>query len=180
MLGDHKKLILIGTAVFCLLSILYVMLATPKYQATAVVQVERKTPTVPGLATNVTSDADAGGQSPAATEIQLLTSRQVLGQAADALHLDIQSQPTRFPVIGNFIARTFSPDAPGAVAEPWFGLSRYGWGGDRVDIAKLQVPDDLIGAKLQLVAGENGHYTLVDDDGNTLAQGVVGQPASGS
>src|SRR6476619_1265233 len=176
MLGDHKKLILFGTALFCLLSILYVVLATPRYEATAVVQVERTTPTVPGVA--AATDGDASAQSPAATEIQLLTSRQVLGQAADALHLDIQTQPKRFPVIGNAVARTFSPDAPGAVAEPWFGLSRYGWGGDRVDIARLQVPDDLVGAKLQLIAGENGHYTLADDDGNALAKGVVGQPTS--
>lgn len=178
MLGDHKKLILIGTAVFCLLSILYVVLATPQYEATAVVQVERKTPTVPGLPTDLASDTDA--QSPAATEIQLLTSRQVLGQAADALHLDIQTQPKRFPLIGNFVARTFSPDAPGAVAEPWFGLSGYGWGGEKVDIAHLQVPDDLIGAKLQLVAGDRGHYALTDEDGNALVQGVVGQPATGN
>jgi tyrosine-protein kinase Etk/Wzc len=178
MLGDHKKLILIGTAVFCLLSIVYVVLATPEYEATAVVQVERKTPTVPGLPTDLASDTDA--QSPAATEIQLMTSRQVLGQAAEALHLDIQTAPTRFPVIGNFVTRTFSPDTPGAVAEPWFGLSRYGWGGEHLDIARLQVPDDLVGAKLELIAGENGRYTLADDDGNTLVSGVVGQPATGN
>jgi tyrosine-protein kinase Etk/Wzc len=178
MLGDHKKLILIGTAVFCLLSILYVILATPQYEATAVVQVERKTPTVPGLPTNLASDADS--ESPAATEIQLLTSRQVLAQAADTLHLDIQTQPRRFPVIGTFVARTFSPDAPGSVAQPWFGLSSYGWGGEKVDIAHLQVPDDLVGAKLQLVTGENGRYTLEDEGGNALVHGVIGQPASGN
>ena len=180
MLGDHKRLILLGTAVFCLLSILYVVLATPRYEATAVVQVERKTPTVPGLPTDLASDAESGGESPAATEIQLLTSRQVLSQASDALHLDIQSTPKRFPVIGNFVNRVFSPDAPGAVAAPWFGLSSYGWGGEKLDVARLQVPDDLIGTKMTLVAGEGGRYTLDDQDGNPLVHGVVGQPANGN
>ena len=40
-LGEHKRLILLGTAVFLALSVLYVVLATPQYEATAVVQVER-------------------------------------------------------------------------------------------------------------------------------------------
>ncbi|HSR65396.1 MAG TPA: GNVR domain-containing protein, partial [Xanthomonadaceae bacterium] len=177
MLGDHKKLILLGTAVFCLLSILYVILATPKYQATAVVQVERKTPTVPGLPPNIATE-DSPGDTAAATEIQLMTSRQVLGQALQDLHLDIQAQPERFPVLGSFIARHFSPDAPGEVARPLFGLARYGWGGEKIEIGRLDVPAPLVDAPLALVAGEGGRYVLEDENGGTLVQGVVGQPAA--
>ena len=177
MLGDHKKLILLGTAVFCLLSILYVILATPKYQATAVVQVERKTPTVPGLPPNIATE-DSPGDTAAATEIQLMTSRQVLGQALQDLHLDIQAQPERFPVLGSFIARHFSPDAPGEVARPLFGLARYGWGGEKIEIGRLDVPAPLVDAPLALVAGEGGRYVLEDENGGTLVQGVVGQPAT--
>ena len=179
MLGDHKKLVLIGTAVFCLLSIAYVLLATPKYEATAVIQVERKTPSVPGLPPNLAIE-DSTGDTDAATEIQLITSRQVLGQALDALHLDIQAQPERFPVFGSFIARHYSPSAPGAVAGPWMGLDKYGWGGEKIEIGKLDVPNSLVDTQLSLIAGEGGRYTLEDGDGNALLQGVVGQPATGS
>ncbi len=178
MLGDHKRTILIGTALFCLASILYVVLATPRYEATAVVQVERKTPTVPGLATN--GEGAISGEAPASTEIQLLTSRRVLGQAVEDLGLDVQVQPARFPVFGNFLARNYDGDAPGAVAEPWFGLSRYDWGGARLQVAEMEVPQSLVDVPLTLVAGEGGAYTLYDHDGAPLVTGNAGSKAEGS
>jgi tyrosine-protein kinase Etk/Wzc len=78
-LGDHKRLILMGTALFALMAVLYVVLATPQYEANAVVQVEKKMPTVPGLSRNSSADTPMPQDAPASTEIQLLTSRQVLG-----------------------------------------------------------------------------------------------------
>ena len=178
-LGDYKRLILFGTVGFFIASVLYVLLATPKYEANAVVQVERRTPTVPGLSIDPATQAPAAHDSPATTEIQLLTSRHVLGEAVRNLELDIQAKPARFPVIGDFVARNYQPDRPGAVAAPWFGLSRYGWGGEQLQIARLDVPDELVGAPLQLVAGERGRYTLFDGDGVPLVNGVVGKAVTG-
>lgn len=179
-LGDHKRLILIGTTVFLLASILYVVLTTPSYEANAVVQVERRTPTVPGLATNVNAPAPTSQESPASTEIQLLTSREVLSEAVDKLNLDIQIEPSRFPIIGNFMSRRFDPASPGALAAPWMGLRRYGWGGEQLQFGKLLVPDTLIDVPMQLVAGTQGHYILRDDAGHQLLEGQVGEVATGS
>ena len=177
-LGDHKRLILLGTAFFLALSIAYVVLATPEYEANAVVQVEKSTPAVPGL--NSASGQAAGPQDAlASTEIQLLTSRQVLSEALDDLDLDIRIEPARFPLIGNFIARRYDPAQPGEVASPWFGLNRYGWGGERLQIARLDVPSMLTDVPLRLVAGEKGHYTLLDGNGNRLLEGRVGEVSSG-
>jgi tyrosine-protein kinase Etk/Wzc len=173
--GDHKKLIAFGTLMFLLASLLYVVLATPMYEATATVQVERRTPTFPGLSANSAAQS-ASAESPAATEIQLLTSRSVLSEALDNLDLDVQVRPARFPVFGNYIARNHPTDS-GDVAEPWFGLNRYGWGGDRVDIARLDVPENLIDQPLRLVAGDANRYTLYGPDGDALISGIVGQPA---
>lgn len=39
---DHRKLIISVTAVFTMLAILYALLATPVYQADALVQIEQK------------------------------------------------------------------------------------------------------------------------------------------
>ncbi len=175
ILNDHKKLILIGTALFFLASVLYVMIATPKYQANAMVQVERSAPSVVGQPSGRLSDMTG---SQAVTEIPLLTSRSSLGEAVDNLNLDIQVQPQRFPLIGEFIARKYSPDRPGAVASPLLGLDRYGWGGEELAIFQLEVPDAFVGEPLVLVAGEAGQYTLFDEDDNPLAQGRVGQLAS--
>ena len=179
-LGDHKRLILIGTALFFLASVLYVLLATPTYEANAVVQVERKTPTVPGVSTTGSTQMQLGAESAAATEIQLLTSRRVLGEAMEDLDLDVQVEPARFPLIGSFMARHFRPTRAGDVAEPMFGLDRYGWGGEQLDVTRLDVPDELIGAPLQLVAGDDGGYTLFDEGGNVLLRGRVGETASGN
>ena len=113
-LADSKKLILFGTLMFLLASVLYVVLATPKYEATATVQVERRAPTFPGLSQNAAVQATSA-ESPAATEIQLLTSRSVLSEALDNLDLDVHVQPARFPVFGNYVARNFVPERTGDV-----------------------------------------------------------------
>jgi tyrosine-protein kinase Etk/Wzc len=176
-IGDHKRLILFGTAFFLLLSILYVVLVTPRYEANAVVQVERRTPTVPGLTTTSATQMPTTSESSAATEIQLLTSRRVLSQALNELGLDVKVQPARFPMIGDYVARHFEPDHVGAVASPWFGLERYGWGGERLEMGRLDVPDRLLDKPLTLVAHEAGSYTLLDGDGNALLDGQVGKLA---
>ena len=48
-LKDNKWRIIIIIAVFIALSVVYAMLATPIYQASAMVQVEQKVPDLPGL-----------------------------------------------------------------------------------------------------------------------------------
>jgi tyrosine-protein kinase Etk/Wzc len=175
-LGDHKRLILAGTAAFFLASLMYVVLATPKYEATAVVQVERKVAAFPGLNSNPAGQMPATTEAPAATEIQLLTSRSVLGEALANLDLDVQVEPARFPGVGNFIARHYTQDHPGDVASPWFGLSRYGWGGEKLEFARLDVPPHLVDTPMTLIAGAGGSYTLLDQEGNALLQGQAGRP----
>jgi len=178
ILADHKWPILIGTALFFLIGVLYVLVATPTYQSTAVVQVEKKVPNVPGQ--NPGTQATVATTAQAATEVPLITSRRILGQAVENLGLDIEVKPSRFPLIGDFIARSFRMERPGEVAPPWLGFDRYGWGGEQLKIRRLEVPDALLDTALHLVAGETGRYTLLDDRGNALVQGQVGQPASGN
>ena len=179
-LGDYKRLILAGTVAFFLASLLYVVLATPRYEATAVVQVERKTPTFPGLGNNQAAQLPVPAEAPAATEIQLLTSRSVLGEALGNLELDVQVDPARFPMFGGFVARHYASSHPGEVASPWFGLSRYGWGGEQLKFSRLDVPAELVDVPLKLVAGTAGAWALYDGNGNQLLEGQVGQPARGN
>jgi tyrosine-protein kinase Etk/Wzc len=176
-LVDHKWLIIVVTAVFLVLSVAYAILATPVYQANALVQVEQKVPDLPGLSA-ITQTLGASS-SEATTEIAIITSRSVLGKAVDNLGLNVVVTPHRFPLIGGFIARHYSPDKPGDVASPWLGISRDDWGGSELDVFQLDVPDRLLGKKLTLIAGERGAYTLLDDDDNLLLHGLVGQVAKG-
>ena len=174
---DHKWLIGIVTGVFLVLSVAYALLATPIYQANALVQVEQKVPDLPGLSA-ITQTLGASN-SEATTEIALITSRTVIDKAVDNLNLNVVATPYRFPLIGGFMARRYSPAKPGDVASPWLGISRDGWGGEQLDVFQLNVPDNLLGRSLTLIAGEHGAYSLLDDNSNILLLGQVGQIATG-
>ncbi|WP_426702073.1 polysaccharide biosynthesis tyrosine autokinase [Rhodanobacter sp. Col0626] len=173
---DHKWLIIIVTSMFLVISVAYALLATPIYQANAVVQVEQKVPELPGL--SAISQTLGASSSEATTEIALITSRSVIGQAVNNLGLLVTATPHHFPLIGDFIARRYSPTRPGAVAAPMLGMNSYDWGGSSLDIFQLNVPAALQGKTLTLVAGEHGAYTLLDVDDNILIKGQVRQSIS--
>jgi tyrosine-protein kinase Etk/Wzc len=177
-LSDHKWLIGIITGIFVLLSIAYAMLTTPIYQATSVVQVEQKVPSLPGLSALTQT---LGAASPeATTETALITSRMVLGAAVDELKLAIEAHPRRMPIIGKYFARRYAANNPGLVSPPLFDKVEYDWGGSKLEIFQLDVPDNLLDQPLTLIAGRNGAYELVDADENILVSGKVGQSASGN
>lgn len=170
-LADNKWLIAGVTTAFFLAGAGYATLATPIYQADALVQVEKKSAGIPGL-----SDLGEmfGAETKAVTEIELIKSRSVIGAAVDNLKLDIKAEPVRFPLVGDWLARRFVPSVPGETAEPLFGLGSYAWGGERIKVFDLVVPPELVGQALELVAGETGQFTLAHQ-GKVLAEGRVGE-----
>ena len=170
---DHKWLIAGVTGAFMVAGVAYALLATPVYQATALIQVEAKKNDPLGF-----SDISSmlGKESPSATEIELIKSRKNIGAAVDNLKLDIEVEPNYFPLIGEFMARRFKPDAENIVANPLLGMNSFAWGGEHLKLANLQLPEDLLGTDLTLVAGEGGSFTLLDEDGNILVKGQIGQP----
>jgi len=169
---DHKWLIAAVTGAFMVAGVAYAVLATPVYQANALLQVEAKKNDLLGF-----SDVSSmlGKESPSATEIELIKSRAVIGKTVDNLKLDIVIQPMYFPVVGEFLARRFQNKNPGEIADPLLGLNSFAWGGESLKIFKLDLPDSQLGKKLTLTAGENGHYTLLDEDDNVLAASQAGQ-----
>lgn len=176
-LKDNKWRIIIITAFFIVLSVIYALTATPIYQASAMVQVEQKVLDLPGLS-SLTQTLNE--ESPmATTESDLITSRMVVGGAVNKLNLTIQASPRRFPIFGNFIARHYDAKNPDKVAPALLGMAGYDWGGAKLDIFQLDVPDDLLDKPLQLTAGEDGIYVLQDDADNVLVVGRVGQSSSG-
>jgi capsular exopolysaccharide family len=177
VLLDHKWWIVAITAVFFALSVAYVLLAPPVYRAQAMVQVESKMPAIPGLS-DLTSLS--GDSSTATTEIALLTSRSVVGTAVEQLHLDIVVEPNWFPLFGKAVARRFQPASPGEVAPPRLGLNSYAWGGERLQIQRLEVPESLVGETLTLeVADPAGTYLIRGPEGEELVRGKVGETAQG-
>src|SRR5512141_409981 len=86
---DHKWLIIAVTGLFTVASVGYALLATPIYRASAIVQVEQKMPGLPGL--DDLAQTLGTSTSQAVTEIALLTSRSVVGQAVHNLGLEVDA-----------------------------------------------------------------------------------------
>ena len=169
---DHKWLIAGVTGVFMAAGVAYALLATPVYQATALIQVEAKKNDMLGF-----SDIGSmlGKESPSATEIELIKSRKNIGAAVDNLKLDIEIEPNHFPLIGEFVARRFKQDAENSVANPLLGMNSFAWGGEELKLSDLTLSQELLGTNLTLVTGEAGDFSLFDEDNNLLVQGLVGQ-----
>lgn len=180
VLIDRKWWILGITGLFFVISVAYALLATPVYQAQSMVQVESKMPSIPGLS-DLSSLGMGATSSASTTEVALITSRAVIGDAVDALQADIAVEPKRFPLVGEFFARRFRGDQADAVAPPRFGASSYGWGGETLQVVGLDVPPFLVGEVLTLTAGETpSTFTLHGPDGASLLQGTAGTEAEGS
>lgn len=179
LLVDRKWMIAAVTGACFLAAVAYALLAPPVYQAQAIVQVESKLPSIPGLS-DLSSLGLGTASSEATTEIALITSRSVIGSAARDLKLDIDVAPRRFPLIGDFLARRYAPERPGAVAAPVLGMDGYGWGGEVLDVFSLDVPAPLLETELELRAGDRpGTFTLHDEDGRLLLRGAEGGLARG-
>lgn len=172
---DSKWIIIGITAFFCVVGVAYALLATPIYQANALVQVEEKKGGMAALGGMGEMSEMFGGTSAAVTEIELLKSRAVLGKAVENLKLDIIVERNYFPLVGHFLSRRFQPVSAGDVASPVFGLNSYAWGGEKLDIFQLEVPKAYLGKPLTLRADGNGNYTLLNDDDETLLSGQVGE-----
>ena len=146
--------------------------ATPVFRSDAVVQVER---TNRGMST--LEELAPSNELPSETEIEIIRSRFLLGTVVDSLDLQISAQPRWFPIVGAAIARRHTGSKP---ASAWLGFSRYAWGGERIDVRRLDLPERIVGASLRLVALQNGSYRLQDAAGALLVQGEVGKAASGT
>lgn len=169
---DRKYFIILFTAMFAIIGVAVAILSTPIYKATALIQVEESSPSVPGL------DDMAGmfeSSSEAVTEIELLKSRSVIGEAVDTLKLNIIAEPKLFPVIGGKIYRGFVAEQPNELASPLLGASSYAWGGESINVFRFDVPKALEGEEFELVTEKNNHYKLVNPDGETVLTGTVGQ-----
>ena len=99
---DHRKLIVAITAGFTVIAVFYALLATPIYQANALIQVEQKQGnTILSNLSQILPDS----QPQSAPEMSLLQSRMILGKTVDDLGLQTHIRQKFFPLVGKGIAR---------------------------------------------------------------------------
>lgn len=172
LLDEWRWIAAIAFAVF-FVAALYAFSATPVYRTNALVQVEEKETGIGGIEELSTL---LSGETPTEAEIEIIKSRAVLLKAIEQEDLDIRVEPLRFPLIGGFMVRRYEGEGP---ADAWLGLDSFAWGGERLQVDRLEVDRALEGEELTLVAGENGRYVLLGPDGEPLLEGRAGEAAEG-
>ncbi|WP_420993039.1 polysaccharide biosynthesis tyrosine autokinase [Cupriavidus sp. 30B13] len=173
-LHDHAGMILGATAGAALCGAIYAWSLPAVYQADALVRPESGKWSGHG-------ERPAGTAAPASGELRpdALTSRAVLTPVVREARLDIVSAPQVVPVVGPLWARFAGNAEAGPLAPPLSALSGYAWGGERIDVLALNVPENLLNQPLTLVVLGDEQYRLERADGATLLTGKVGDVVRG-
>lgn len=134
---DHRWLIISITTIFTMVGILYALLATPVYQADAMVQVEQN---VSDSLMNDISKVLPDTKPQSAPEVELLRSRMVVGKTVQDLGLDTEVEQQYFPLVGKGIAR-LKDEEPARIA-----------------VSRLSVPDIWLDEKMTVTIQDGGKY----------------------
>ncbi|WP_415829606.1 GNVR domain-containing protein, partial [Corallococcus exiguus] len=170
ILGERRGTIAASVALALALGGLYLLTTTPVYRANAILRIEQKSSSL-GQLDELIPDVP----SQAAPEMEVLGSRALLGRVADALHLGVSVEPRYFPVVGAAHARAHP--GPDLAAVPWWGGASYAWGGETLQVERLNVPTEWEDLPLTLVAKADGAYTLWGPEGRVVLNGTVGTGA---
>ena len=169
---DQKWVVIASTALFAALAISYAILATPVYQASALLQVEEKAASLPGL--EDLSEA-FGSESSTQAELEILKSRSVVGTAVANLNLTTVAEPRFFPIIGDFMHRRFKTSIDSPFASAPLGLGRFAWGGESIKVTRFNASDAFRGENFTLTVKSEGSFTLEQGDFGISLTGEVGK-----
>ncbi|MCB1965439.1 polysaccharide biosynthesis tyrosine autokinase [Accumulibacter sp.] len=173
VLMDYRWLIAAVSLFALLLGLAWVFIATPVYRADGLLQVEEKSSGIGALKDLAPL---LGDETTASAELEILSSRMILGRVIEKLKLDIVAVPRTLPLIGRAVARRYDGEGPNS---PLLGLSSFAWGGERIQVDSLQVPEVALDTDLILIAGENGAFELFDGDDQSVLKGKAGERVSG-
>lgn len=164
VLLDYKWLIAFITLLFAGLGYFQGQLATPIYQADALVQIERRSSISPfGNVGSIIGDD--GLNTP--VEVQILQSRMVLGQVVDRLERDVIIRPVELPVIGNFVQRRQISRPDLMVGQP------HVWGDESLDVARFDLANSRRGQRIFVERLQDGYQVLLDDE--SIGSGRTGK-----
>ena len=152
LIRQNIFLILFVTLLTSVCGMVYGRLSIPVYRADALLQVEKKTSGLSGLGDMAEYFS---GESQSSTEIEILRSRMVLGNAVDQVDLTTYVRPKYRRFVGHYLAR------------------RAG-GNDRVLLKDFTVPASYLGEPLTLIVSD-GEFELRHET-VLLMRGRIGEP----
>ncbi|MDQ2695648.1 MAG: polysaccharide biosynthesis tyrosine autokinase [Pseudomonadota bacterium] len=155
----------------------YLLITQPIYSVDALLQVEEKQSSLGALDDVAALFED---ETPVNAEIEILRSRMVIGKAVDNLKLHTVVRLAHLPVVGSALARRAGSEG---IAPPWLGWAQwpwgeqFAWGGEQIQVETFAVPDNWLGKPFAIVAEDQGRYRLLDQEGQLLLNGRMGQAA---
>ena len=164
-LWKGKVLIALTTALGIAAGAFVIANTNPTFQADALLQLEEKTGAL-ALPSSLTAMVDNDPRS--VTEIEILRSRMVLGQAVADQNLDWRVEPEIAPVIGTMLSRYRFPLIDALI--PDFFIRP----GESLALEHLVVPPNWLNREMELVVlnGQAFHLSLPD---GSRVDGVVGE-----
>ena len=166
-LWDHRIFIAALTVILALVGFAHATLSTPIYQADALVQIEKKSGTIPGA--DMAEMLGGGQSSDTSTEIEILRSRLILGQVVDQTDLDVEVQPVSLPIVGDWLRRK-------GISRPGFMEgSASVWAGESLTIKELVASYESSTLAFLLESRGGGRFQLINTEGEVLGQGREGQ-----
>ena len=172
LIMEHRLLVFAVTAVAILLGVAWAVVAKPVYRADALIQVEEK---FGGSSVLKELQPLLGDSTTVSAELEILTSRMVLGRVIEKLRLNVEAYPKYFPLIGSAIARRYKGEEPNS---PLFGLDGYAWGGEILQVDALDVHKDYLDKPFTLTLYEKDRYVIADLEGVMIVKGEVGKRAT--
>lgn len=166
----NKWLIAAITLVVFAVGFVYAFLERPVYETNMVIQVEEPDASGKGVL------SEAGGlidlKTPASAEIEILRSRLIATQAAEATRLYIVAGPRYIPYIGGWLARRST-----GLSDPGFlWLDGYVSGQEAIAVDQFDVPVELEGALFTITAKGDNNFTLSGPGLTEPVAGTVGAP----
>ncbi|MDC0534663.1 Wzz/FepE/Etk N-terminal domain-containing protein [Francisellaceae bacterium] len=109
-------------------------------------------------------------------QISLIESNSVIEKVVEKLHLDIQVVYDYFPVIGKHKAQGYNAKIAQHenLSKPFLGMTSYAWGGEIINISKLNIPIAWYGLPISFTYLGNENYRLKLPNGKSFA-GKVGE-----
>ncbi|KFE33418.1 tyrosine-protein kinase Wzc [Thioclava atlantica] len=149
--------------------VLVALRSPPVYQASGLLQLEDQAGNLalPQAMQDILGRG-TGGKSPSDTQIAIMSSRRVLGEAVRKVGLETYAVPRRLPLLGVLPARLHLPD---------LGLfPSYQWGEEALVLGAMQVPDSWRNDSMALTVTGATSYVVELPDGTDL-KGEVGKTA---
>ncbi|UYG06330.1 polysaccharide biosynthesis tyrosine autokinase [Halomonas sp. M4R1S46] len=165
-LVDHKWLIALVMVLFGMGGYLYAGSQPRIYSADSLVQVESENGSLinlPGMSGQVSVE-----QNRTLTEIGILQSRMVLGEAVDRENLTIRVLPQRLPFLGNFLVNQ-------GVSVPSLLRDRpYVWADEFAEVSRFEVPEGTNPGPYIIRSTGDGGYVLRQGE-RVLLTGQAGE-----